>query len=94
MKDESGYSQFECLAKVVKELREFVRTMGGYIYGETKVTADDETGRYLPPAITVSIGFSVERLTQYIAEAYQTEQCTAHKSDGEKDCSFQGSSLA
>jgi hypothetical protein len=69
MKD--SYSQLECLAKAVEEIREFVRPMSGHIAPTVKMTAAED-GRF-QPAVEIVIGFSEERLTQYIAESYPQE---------------------
>ncbi|MDR2943444.1 MAG: hypothetical protein LBV17_12745 [Treponema sp.] len=74
----NGYSQFESLVKALEKIIEAVRPMGGYLYSEVGVTVD-EAGRNLSPALRLSIAFSEERLTQYIAEAYPQAQCKADK---------------
>jgi hypothetical protein len=64
MKDR--YSQLECVAKAVEEIRETVRPMGGYVGSHMEITANDED-KYSSPAVKIHIGFNKERLTQYFA---------------------------
>jgi hypothetical protein len=87
---DNGYSQAECLVKVIEEIRELVRPMGGYVIPRIKITADGDCR--FPPALKITIGFSADDLTQYIAGAYQPTQCKAHKPCDQKDCLSQGKS--
>jgi hypothetical protein len=79
-KKKSGYSQLECLVKVIEEIRQTVRPMGGNVSPAMEITADSDRW---PPELKIAIGFSAEDLTQYIERWYPRAQCKARKpSDG------------
>jgi hypothetical protein len=79
-----GYSQLECLAKAVEEIREMVRPMGGFIGSLIEMTADED--KYRSPAIKIIIGFEKERLPKYFAGTHTLKNVAEKGKKRAKDC--------